>query len=279
MNINIYQSIAQSILHQLPLDGVDVMLIAGSGIMSAFTEQSIVQRIPYSAFEGLPQTGVAGHVPELMVMELGDSSSLKRILVFGGRFHLYEGYSVDIATAPIHIASHLGIRNCILTNAAGGLNPHYSTGDLMLIDDLINMSGIPVLDIGVGDMAIIDNQSKAWGNRVELSLCSSGIAIWRGTYVAVSGPSYETRAEVRMYRKMADAIGMSTLHEWRSAQMQGMNVCGCSMITNTLSDTARQSVTHGEVLEATRAAQNKIAMFVVAAVHHSPEASTHNSNA
>jgi len=234
----------------------DVVVVAGSGVHKAIEAESIIARLPYSAISELNGTSVKGHGNELLLV----SYNGVKCLMFTGRFHLYEGNSLESVVMPCLLANRLKIGNAVLTNAAGGLHPLLNAGDVMLIESMVNFTQHTILQ---------DNHTmpsfklqEDWKNRTEASCLRNGVRLRSGVYVSLTGPCYETKAEVRMYRKIGDAIGMSTIHEYYAASQLGMNVIACSMITNTLTDTASQEVTHDEVLQVASIARHEMGVFI-----------------
>lgn len=231
------------------------LLILGSGMSSCFLpeEYDIVGDITSS---------VEGH-PGKLVMLRGDEG----VLVSLGRRHLYEGWRVKDIQEIVVAAAARGARNLIVTNAAGGLNPRYRAGDIMLIEGSLgtllggHAGGRQEReDENAGGLFISPHRTAepfATGlyRRIEERALEQGIRLQRGIYTGVLGPSYETRAEIGMLRRMgADAVGMSTVLEAAAARELGMRTIGLSLITNILSDTARIGLDHGDVVEQGRSA-------------------------
>jgi purine-nucleoside phosphorylase len=189
----------------------------------------------------------------------------RRVMMFCGRTHLYEGVAPDVTTAPLRVAAAHGARHAIITNACGGLHPLFRTGDVMIASDLIDWTFLPQPEhVRTPRPFILDDR---WGQLAEHRALERGVAVRRGTYMQVTGPSYETRAEIRMARRLgADTIGMSTGHEARAACALGMNVIVCSVISNTLSDTQRIAVTHDEVLQAQQQARERVRNVIEACI-------------
>lgn len=222
----------------------DCTIVAGSGISDSLIGLEIIHSIKYSDLPGLCCSEVIGQNKELIFGILDN----KKVLIFNGRFHIYEGLDLKIVISPVLISYFLGINNIILTNAVGCLNPLYKAGDIMLIDSIINF----MFRTLVFSERKNDNQSfcKSWNEKIidNLKKCNQEFKI--GNYVGMSGPSYETASEIRMLRKLgADVVGMSVIHEAISACYLGMNVTACSLVTNTLSDTNTKVLTHNDVLE------------------------------
>ncbi len=217
--------------------------------------------IPYGSIPRFPRPTVAGHPGNLVMGSVMGISCI----ALQGRVHLYEGYSMQDIAFPVRLLGRLGISRLIVTNAAGGLNPDFRPGDLMVIEDHINMMGSNPL-IGTEPEkpeARFPDMSDAYdcGMR-EIALetarrCS--MHLQKGIYVGVPGPSYETPAEIRMFRTLgADAIGMSTVPEVIAAVGMGVRVLGLSCITNMAAGTGGGKITHSEVLETTERARKRL---------------------
>jgi len=248
----------------------EVGIVLGSG-WGAFADHiSNPVRIHYSEVPGFPVSGVKGHAGEWVCGSL----SGKQALVMSGRFHSYEGYDLKTVTLPIRVMKALGVKTVILTNAAGGVNASYEVGDLMLIADHINMTGrspltgpnLDALGERFPDMsAAYDRQLRSLAHAVATRI---GFALREGVYAQMSGPSFETPAEIRMLRTMgADAVGMSTVPEAIVARHGGMRVMGISCITNMAAGVLDQPLSHMEVIEAGRAAAGRISQFLEAFVN------------
>lgn len=208
-------------------------------------------RIPYRDIPNVPGSEVEGHAGELVVGRAAGAT----VLVLSGRTHPYEGWSHRQATLLLRAALTLGISTLVLTNAAGGVNPEFEPGDVMLISDTINLSGEnpllgPNLDrFGPRFLAMAD----AWDADLRVAARAAaeraGVTLREGVYLMLSGPSYETRAELRMLRGLgADAVGMSTVHELLVARHMGVRVLGFSLVTNKATPDMQGEVTHEEVL-------------------------------
>ncbi|MES2765863.1 MAG: purine-nucleoside phosphorylase [Bacteroidota bacterium] len=245
-----------------------VAFVAGSGIGEALADcGEILQRIPYNEIPHFKTSGALGHKNEILLLKTG----FKNVLVFSGRFHLYEGFSLDEVVANIAVSHLLKIKNIILTNAAGGLQPGFKTGDIMLIDDLVNFTFRNFKRNSAEDFKNSGGYFlKSWRENIARNLTEKKIGFREGTYLSVTGPNYETPAEIGAFRKIgAQAVGMSTIHEAQFAAILGMNIAGCSLITNTLHETASSKVTHDEVLEAAMNGRKSIAGFFKSAVETS----------
>jgi len=209
-------------------------------------------RVAYDEIPHVPDTAIAGHAGEVVVGTVGGT----RLLILSGRAHPYEGYSQREATLLLRAVISLGIEILIVTNAAGGLDPDYDAGDVMLISDHINLSGEnpllgPNLDrFGERFPPMTDAYDPALRGAAREADRRTGVTLREGVYVMLSGPSYETRAEMRMLRSLGgDAVGMSTVHEVIVARHAGVRVLGFSLITNKATDDVETGATHQEVIE------------------------------
>lgn len=208
-------------------------------------------RIPYGEIPHVPVSEVAGHAGELIC----GLAHGKAILLLSGRAHPYEGWSHRQATLLLRACLSLGIKTLVLTNAAGGVNPDFEPGDVMLINDSMNLSGQnpltgPNLDkLGPRFVPMTDAFDGELRNAARAAAKRAGIALRDGVYVMLAGPMYETRAELRMIGTLgADAVGMSTVHELMVARHMGVRVLGFSLITNKATPDMEGEVNHEEVL-------------------------------
>ncbi|HEX9990067.1 MAG TPA: purine-nucleoside phosphorylase [Chloroflexia bacterium] len=231
-----------------------VGIILGSGLGALADEVKAVASLPYSEVPGFAQSSVIGHVGRLVLGELEGT----RVLVMQGRLHYYEGYSLQQVTFPVRVMRALGAHTLVVTNAAGGLNPDFRAGDLMLIEDHVNMLGWgghnPLMgpnDPELGPRFPAMNPAYDLGLRklaMEVA-AECNITLRRGVYIVVAGPNYETGAELRLLRQWgADAVGMSTVPETLVAVHGGMKVVGISNITNMALAGSEEPVNHEEVL-------------------------------
>jgi len=237
----------------------DVAIVLGSGLgkLADHIENPIV--IPYEEITEFPKPTVAGHGGKLVLGKVGESN----VAVMQGRVHLYEGHSPENVVLPVRTLCLLGIKTLILTNAAGGINPAFAPGDLMVIRDHINLQGDNPLT-GPNDDSLgtrFPDMSEAYNKKLNdmIAECAleNGIDIRNGVYAGMSGPTYETPAEVNMLRIIgADAVGMSTVAECIAANHMGIKVCGVSLITNMAAGLSKTKLSHEEVKEtADRAAE------------------------
>jgi purine-nucleoside phosphorylase len=235
---------------------IGLVLGSGLGTLADTLDNRVV--IPYADIPGWPKSTVHGHHGNLVIGELEGQV----VAAQQGRAHFYEGYSMQEVTFPIRVMHFLGIHTVILTNAAGGINPQYRVGDLMLIEDHINLPGMvganPLLgpnDDSIGErfVGLAQAYDRSLRTIAQDIAQQHDIPLHSGVYCAVSGPSFETPAEIRMLRTIgADTVGMSTVHEVLVARHAGMRVMACSGVTNeaiTAVDTEFET-NHEEVLEA-----------------------------
>jgi len=235
---------------------VGLVLGSGLGTLADTLDNRVV--IPYSDIPGWPQSTVHGHQGNLVIGELEGQI----VAAQQGRAHFYEGYTMQEVTFPIRVMHFLGIHTVILTNAAGGVNPSYRVGELMLIEDHINIPGMvganPLMgpnDERIGERFVGMAQTYDRDMRkVAMEVAQEhDIPLHSGVYCALSGPSFETPAEIRMLRTIGvDAVGMSTVHEVLVARHAGMRIMACSGVTNEAIDAVDtdRETNHEEVLEA-----------------------------
>ena len=236
----------------------EIGLVLGSGLggLADLLEGRTV--IPYADLPGWPRSTVHGHQGQLVIGKLEG----KAVIAQQGRAHFYEGYTLQQVTFPIRVMHQLGVKTLILTNAAGGLNPNYRVGDLMVLNDHINLVGMtgnnPLMgpnDDAVGPrfLGMVHTYDADLRRLARHAADEAGVPLHEGVYVCLSGPNFETPAEVRMLRGLGgDAVGMSTVHEVLVARHAGMRVMACSGITNVSIDTldADAETNHEEVLDA-----------------------------
>ena len=235
------------------LDEPRLGFVLGSGLGGVvdLLEDEPRLRIPYRDIPNVPGSEVEGHAGELVVGRAAGAT----VVVLSGRAHPYEGWSHRQATLLLRSTLSLGIGTLVLTNASGGVNPEFDPGDVMLIADTINLSGEnpllgPNLDrFGPRFLAMADAWDAELRALARTAGERAGITLREGVYLMLSGPAYETRAELRMLRTLgADAVGMSTAHELLVARHHGARVLGFSLITNKATPDMEGEVTHEEVL-------------------------------
>ena len=247
----------------------DCAVILGSGLGDWGDSLDCSVSVPYSECDGMPTSGVQGHANCFIGGKCGD----KRVLVMKGRVHLYEGWSASDVVYPIRLMYHLGVKNLIITNAAGGVNMSFKPGDLMLITDHINLSGHnalrgqDALEYGERFPSMSEVYSRNLASKANNAANDCGIVLKNGVYFYSVGPSFETPAEIRAIRVLGgDAVGMSTVHEACVAVQQGMSVIGISCITNMAAGILDQPLTHSEVLETGQRVKEKFSKVLRAII-------------
>lgn len=225
-------------------------VVLGSGLGSFADNLCDTERIPYRDIPTFPMSTAIGHRGELVVGRVGQISAA----VMSGRFHLYEGYSAQQVVSGIRLMAELGVRRVVLTNAAGGINPGFSTGALVLISDHINLQGRNPL-IGPSDDSgpRFPDMTEAYSARLRTIAKQTardiGIELLEGVYAGMLGPSYETPAEIRFLKSIgADLVGMSTVAETIEARHLGLDVLGISCVTNMAAGLSGEKLDHEEVL-------------------------------
>jgi purine-nucleoside phosphorylase len=244
-------------------------IILGSGFHHALTELRVDRKISCAKIPGFPKPTVRGHAGDLFFGHLGGTP----VLVLSGRAHFYEGHPMERLTFAVRVLAAFGIRDLLLTNAAGGINKKFRAGDFMVLTDHINFMGVNPLRPPRG------GQQEEWPRFVDLTeaydkklrgllfragkICN--LKLRRGVYLAVSGPSYETPAEIRAFAALgADAVGMSTVPEAIVARQCGLNVAAVSCVTNPAAGLGRGKLSHAEVLKtAGRVKQSAAALLKI----------------
>jgi purine-nucleoside phosphorylase len=229
----------------------DVAVVLGSGLGSFASSLSEVVVVPYATIPHWPASRVVGHAGELVAGTIGE----RRVIALSGRAHIYEGHAMAVATFGTRVLGLLGVKSLVLTNAAGGINLGFKQGALMLISDHINLMGDNPL-VGPNDERFgprFPDMTVAYSERLRglarEAATARKIRLEEGVYLAVSGPSYETPAEIRAFRVMgADAVGMSTVPEAIVARHMGMEVAGISCITNMAAGVLPDPLVHEEVM-------------------------------
>lgn len=229
-----------------------VGVVLGSGL-GAFAESlSGCLALPYAEIPHFPQSSVEGHAGQLVVGHVGQTP----VAVMSGRVHFYEGYSMAQVVFPVRVLAALGVQSLLVTNAAGAVNPAFSPGELMVITDHLNLTGDNPLR-GHNDERLgsrFPDMSTVYGTEGQRALHDSakaaGATLREGVYAGLSGPSYETPAEIRMLRTLgASAVGMSTVAEVIAARHAGLRVAGLSVLTNHAAGISKHPLSHEEVKE------------------------------
>jgi purine-nucleoside phosphorylase len=230
---------------------VPVAIVLGSGL-GAFAEDLMDSReIPYEAIPGFARSTVQGHAGRLVIGKVGEVT----VAAMQGRFHFYEGYSLEEVTFPIRVLKLLGVRTVVLTNAAGTLKIEFTPGSLMVISDHLNLLGDNPLR-GENDERFgprFPDLTSVYARRLQDIVIDEakamGLEVRRGIYAALSGPSYETPAEIHMIRTLgADVVGMSTVPEAIVARHMDMQVVGISCITNLAAGVSDKPIDHSQVM-------------------------------
>jgi purine-nucleoside phosphorylase len=229
-----------------------VALVLGSGLGAFADELEDAVAVPYEEIPGFARSTVEGHAGRLVLGRVGGV----RVAAMQGRFHFYEGYTLEEVTFPVRALRLLGAASLVLTNAAGGLNNSLSQGSLMLISDHLNLLGASPLRgpnderFGPRFPDLSEVYDRAYQDAAVQEAHAMGIELRRGIYAALPGPNYETPAEIRMLRALgADAVGMSTVPEAIVARHAGMRVLGVSCITNMAAGVLDRPIDHAEVME------------------------------
>jgi purine-nucleoside phosphorylase len=226
-------------------------IVLGSGFQHAIAKLTIDTEIGYEKLPGFPPVGVSGHAGKLVLGKLGGTP----VAVLSGRAHYYEGHPMTTVTFAMRALSSFGIQDVLLTNAAGGVNRGFRPGDFMVLTDHINFMGTnPLRGPAIADLPRFVDMTSTYDQDLSTLLHQAGrkakLKLRKGVYLAVSGPSYETPAEIKAFARLgADAVGMSTVPEAIVARQCGLRVAGMSCITNLAAGRGGDTLTHTEVLE------------------------------
>lgn len=233
-------------------------IVLGSGLGEVAEEIDIERIIPFSDIEGFPRSTVEGHKGRFVTGRIHGAKTV----IMQGRVHFYEGYTMEQVVLPVRLMKLMGVKNLLLTNAAGGINPSFRVGTFMAINDHICAAPSPLIGKNDGRFGVrFPDMSDAYDKRL-LSLLkkaaeSAEIELKEGVYYQVTGPAYETPAEIRMMRVMgADAVGMSTAVETIAARHAGLRIAGLSVISDMASGYTAAAITHEDILGALKAAQS-----------------------
>jgi purine-nucleoside phosphorylase len=226
-------------------------IVLGSGFHHVLSALEVEKKISYAKLPGFPPVGVSGHAGELYLGKLGGTP----VLILSGRAHFYEGHSMERVTFAVRALAAFGIRDLLLTNAAGGINRNFRAGDFMVLTDHINFMGTnPLRGPAIPGLPRFVDLTRVYDAKLSALLHRAGRAgktkLRRGVYLAVGGPSYETSAEIRAFARLgADAVGMSTVPEAIVARQCGLRVAAMSCITNLAAGISKAPLSHDEVLE------------------------------
>jgi len=251
----------------------ETALVLGTGLGALAERIEVKARIPYGEIPHFPTSTVDTHAGELVLGAL----SGRRVAALSGRFHAYEGYSLQQVTFPVRVAKALGVETLVVSNAAGGMNPQFRAGDLMVITDHINLMGDNPL-IGPNDDALgprfpdmCEPYTKALTDLAETIALEQGIKLVRGVYLGCTGPCLETRAEYRFMRAIgADAVGMSTVPEVIVAVHAGLKVLGFSVITDECFPDALEPADIERIIATANGAEPKLSALVAACLERLP---------
>jgi purine-nucleoside phosphorylase len=249
--------------HTALVPEVGIVLGSGLGDLADGLEDPVA--IPFAELPGWPAATAPGHVGRLLLGTLGG----RPVVMLQGRFHLYEGNDPGLVVQPVLLFDRLGARVLVLTNAAGGLDPSFGPGTLMVMNDHINLTGrSPLLGPNADELGPrFPDLTDAWSPRLRDQLfaaaAAEGVELAEGVYIGLTGPSYETPAEVRMLAGLGgQAVGMSTVLECIAARWVGLEICGISLVTNAGAGYSGAPLTHEEVLEAGRTAGPRLASVI-----------------
>lgn len=239
-------------------------IVLGSGFDHVLSELEVENEIAYDKLPGFPPVGVSGHAGRLFVGRLGGAP----VMMLSGRAHYYEGHAMAQVTFAVRMLAACGIREVLLTNAAGGVNRSFRPGDFMALTDHINLMGVNPLrgPAWPGLPRFVDltrTYDEGLVRRLVRAGRASGVKLRLGVYLAVSGPSYETPAEIRAFARLgADAVGMSTVPEAIAARQCGLKVAALSCITNLAAGRGKEPLSHAEVLETAKRVKHQAAQLI-----------------
>jgi len=267
-------------IEKLRAHKADIGIILGSCLNSLVADPTNDAIVPYSELSEIPKPTVPGHIGRFVL----DAIEKTKIIFAQGRVHLYEGHSARGVTSIVRVLAESGIKQLIVTNAAGALNPKFKPGDWMMITDHLNFTGTSPLIENVVGAAVPSRKSEspfidmteAYSPRLREKFRAAAkkieIVLHEGVYAAGVGPQYETPAEVRMLQKLgADAVGMSTVLEVIQARALGLEVAGFSCLTNLAAGLSKGKLSHEEVLEVGKKAAESFALLLSEALSGTPK--------
>lgn len=259
----------QNKIESIPTTGI----ILGTGLGELATQITDKQEIPYDTIPNFPLSTVEGHSGKLIIGNLGK----KRVLAMQGRFHYYEGYDMKEVTFPVRVMAALGVKTLLLSNAAGGVNPNFEIGDIMIINDHLNLfpqhplRGKNYKELGVRFPDMSQAYSKELINKAKQIASKHNIKLQEGVYVGTSGPTYETPSEYRYFHLIGgDAVGMSTVPEVIVANHAGMQCFALSIITDLGVPGKIVEVTHEEVQEIANNVQPLMTLIMKELINEMP---------
>lgn len=236
-------------------DQIEAAVILGSGLGSFGKQLEDSTSIPYSAIPHLPAPSVKGHDGKLIFGKIDD----KNIIAFSGRFHYYEGFSFEQTAIPVYLTKALDAQKLIISNAAGAINTDFRVGDLMVIDAIIRQN----LAITPKGRTPYRYNHYPWADKARKIAANLSLSVQRGTYLYVTGPNYETKAEIRAFRTLgADAVGMSTAPELFEAARLNLKTVAISLISNMASGVTKAKLDHNEVKKAAELRKKDFARLV-----------------
>lgn len=267
MEQNVLKKIKETASYILSLKGFTptVAIVGGSGLSDIEKIFTVLKKIQYSKIPHFSKVTVQGHKGELLLCSYQNTN----ILIFNGRFHYYEGFSAKEVIYPIRVMKFLGIQTLLITAAVGAINKKYSVGDIVLIKDHLNFTGYNPL-IGK-HLANFDERFPSMGKVYDFKLrkrvltiaIKHKIKVQEGIYCGVAGPSYETPAEIKAFKKLgADIIGMSVVYEAIVASQMKMNVLGITHVSNIAQNSNSKVLNHKQVLKNGQEATNKISKLI-----------------
>ncbi|WP_303924605.1 purine-nucleoside phosphorylase [Draconibacterium sediminis] len=243
----------------------EVGIILGTGLGGLVNEIEIIDSIPYTDIPNFPVSTVDGHAGRLIYGKLGD----KKVLAMQGRFHYYEGYDMKEVTFPVRVMKFVGVNNLFVSNASGGLNPDWRVGEIVLLTDHINffpehpLRGKNLNELGPRFPDMSKPYSQRLRNKAKLIALQNNIDVKEGVYVGVSGPTFETPAEYKMFRILGgDIVGMSTVPEVIVARHMDMRVFGISIVTDSGVPGEIVEISHEEVQEVAMKAEPKMTLIM-----------------
>ena len=243
----------------------EVGIVLGSGLGGLADDLEDAVAIPFADLPGWPAATAPGHAGRLLLGRLGG----RAVVMLQGRFHLYEGNDPGLVVQPVLLFHSLGARIVVLTNAAGGLDPSFGPGTLMVMSDHINLTGrSPLMGPNADEMGprfpdLTDAWSPRLRARIHAAATAEDVPVEEGIYVGLTGPTYETPAEVRMLAGLGGhAVGMSTVLECIAARWVGLEVCGVSLVTNAGAGYSGSPLTHEEVLQSGLVAGPRLARII-----------------
>ena len=224
----------------------DTAIILGSGLNSLVVDPAKDQIVPYSEFSEIPKPSVPGHIGRFVLGEIEKT----KIIFAQGRVHLYEGHSARDVASIVRVLAEAGIKQLIVTNAAGALNPKFKQGNWMMLTDHLNLTGTSPLLGSANFVDLTEAYSARLREKFRAAARKIDIVLHEGVYAGSVGPQYETPAEVHLLQKFgADAVGMSTVLEVIQARALGLEVAGFSCLTNLAAGLSKEKLSHEEVLE------------------------------